>query len=99
MTAARACHTIAFKQESQRRALRAERHCARRGDVLTWDFLQRYDESWIWRCAEGHEARESSRNFAALDECMEDAVRHGYVPSHARVTKAKPIRSRRAGSR
>jgi hypothetical protein len=46
---------------------------------MTWDFLQRYDESWIWRCVDRHEVTESTRNFAALEECMEDAARHGYV--------------------
>jgi len=46
---------------------------------MNWDFLQRYDESWIWRCVDRHEVTESTRNFAALEECMEDAARHGYV--------------------
>ena len=46
---------------------------------MDWDFLQRYDESWIWRCADRHRVTESTRNFAARDECIEDAVRHGYV--------------------
>ena len=45
---------------------------------MIWDFLQRYDESWIWRCADRHEITESSRNFAALEECIADAVQHGY---------------------
>jgi hypothetical protein len=48
---------------------------------LNWDFLQRYDESWIWRCADRHQVTESARNFAALDECIADAVHHGYVPA------------------
>ena len=39
-----------------------------------WDFLQRYDESWIWRRTERHEVTESSRNFAARDECIADAT-------------------------
>jgi hypothetical protein len=47
---------------------------------LNWDFLQRYDESWIWRCADRHQVTESTRNFAALEECIADAARHGYVP-------------------
>jgi hypothetical protein len=47
---------------------------------LNWDFLQRYDESWIWRCADRHQVTESARNFAALEECVADAVHHGYVP-------------------
>ena len=46
---------------------------------LIWDFLQRYDDSWIWRCADRHHVTESTRNFAALEECIEDAARHGYV--------------------
>ena len=50
---------------------------------MTWDFLQRYDESWIWRCVDRHEVTESTRNFAALEECMEDAARHGYVKAAA----------------
>ena len=48
---------------------------------LTWDFLQRYDDSWIWRCTDRHAVTESARNFAALEECVADAVRHGYVAS------------------
>ncbi len=47
---------------------------------MNWDFLQRYDESWIWRCADRHQVTESTRNFAVLEECIEDAARHGYVP-------------------
>jgi len=50
---------------------------------LIWDFLQRYDESWIWRCADRHQVSESTRNFAALEECVEDAARHGYVATSA----------------
>jgi hypothetical protein len=46
---------------------------------VTWDFLQRYDDSWIWRHTDRHEVRESSRNFAALEECMADAKLHGYA--------------------
>jgi hypothetical protein len=46
---------------------------------VDWDFMQRYDESWIWRCANGYQVTESKRNFAALEECIADAVRHGYV--------------------
>lgn len=46
---------------------------------MTWDFLQRYDESWIWRRVDHHDVIESTRNFAALEECMQDAARHGYV--------------------
>jgi hypothetical protein len=52
---------------------------------LNWDFLQRYDESWIWRCADRHQVTESARNFAALDECIADAVHHGYVPAGRRA--------------
>jgi hypothetical protein len=50
-----------------------------RGHKLNWDFLQRYDESWIWRCADRRQVTESTRNFAVLEECIEDAARHGYV--------------------
>jgi hypothetical protein len=46
---------------------------------VIWDFLQRYDDSWIWRCVDHHSVTESSRNFAALDECVADATRHGYI--------------------
>jgi hypothetical protein len=60
---------------------------------LIWDFLQRYDESWIWRCADRHEVTESTRNFAALDECMEDAARHGYVPPGAAAPKRREART------
>lgn len=51
---------------------------------MTWDFLQRYDESWIWRRVDRREVTESTRNFAALEECMDDAARHGYVRSGER---------------
>jgi len=60
---------------------------------LAWDFLQPYDESWIWRRAERFEVTESARNFAALDECIADAVRYGYVPPDPGA------RSRRAQAR
>lgn len=64
--------------------MRAARRTTCKGRLeLIWDFLQRYDESWIWRCADRHEVTESTRNFAALEECMEDAARHGYVPPGA----------------
>ena len=56
---------------------------------MTWDFFQRYDDSWIWRCIDRHDITESSRNFAAFDECVEDAARHGYVPQRGR-TNASP---------
>jgi len=46
---------------------------------VIWDFLQRYDDSWIWRCVDHHSVTESSRNFAALEECVADAARHGYI--------------------
>jgi hypothetical protein len=49
------------------------------GTAVIWDFLQRYDESWIWRRTERHEVTESKRNFAALDECVADAALHGYT--------------------
>jgi hypothetical protein len=52
---------------------------------VIWDFLQRYDESWIWRREDRHEITESSRNFAALDECVADAARHGYVAPRAKA--------------
>ena len=61
---------------------------------MNWDFLQRYDESWIWRCANRHHVTESTRNFAALDECIEDAVRHGYAGTslEARRRTAQTVR-------
>ena len=58
-----------------------------KGGVLIWDFLQRYDESWIWRCADRRQVTESARNFAALEECVDDAIRHGYVPTAARARR------------
>ena len=60
---------------------------------MIWDFLQRYDESWIWRCADRHEVTESSRNFAALDECVADAARHGYTAPDARISRGAATRS------
>jgi len=58
---------------------------------LIWDFLQRYDESWIWRCADRHHVTESARNFAGRDECVADAVRHGYVPTQTRAGRRKAV--------
>ena len=67
---------------------------------MGWDFLQRYDESWIWRCADRHEVTESARNFAALDECIADAMRHGYVKSGtARGRTIRATQTRRDGAR
>ena len=54
------------------------------GGAVVWDFLQRYDESWIWRRADRHQVTESTRNFAVLEECIADAVRHGYRASNAK---------------
>ena len=51
---------------------------------MIWDFLQRYDDSWIWRREDRHEVTESSRNFAGLDECIADAARHGYTAPEAK---------------
>ncbi len=65
------------------------------GTKLIWDFLQRYDESWIWRCADRHNVTESARNFAALEECIADAVRHGYVESTPARTQTRSGRARR----
>ena len=61
---------------------------------MTWDFLQRYDESWIWRRVDRREVTESTRNFAALEECKEDAARHGYV-----MTRSDTSRRSRATTR
>jgi hypothetical protein len=63
---------------------------------VNWDFLQRYDESWIWRRADRRCVTESTRNFAALDECIEDAARHGYAgpsPETRRRTTAQSLRA------
>ena len=54
------------------------------GGHVIWDFLQRYDESWIWRREDRHDVTESSRNFAALDECIDDAASHGYTPPQSK---------------
>ena len=66
---------------------------------MNWDFLQRYDESWIWRCVDRHEVTESARNFAAFDECVEDAVRHGYVQSPAARGRTRGEAQRSAARR
>jgi hypothetical protein len=77
---------------------------------MIWDFLERYDESWIWRCTDRHTVTESRRNFAALDECIDDAVTHGYARAgpaqderprarRAEPVKLQPGRTRRAGRR
>ena len=69
---------------------------------MGWDFLQRYDESWIWRCADRHRVTESNRNFAALDECIADAVQNGYVQAAAgprRGTAQQRVSPRRTAKR
>ena len=53
-----------------------------------WDFLQRYDESWIWRRTERHEVTERSRNFAGREECIADAIGHGYPAPHDKTERA-----------
>ena len=65
---------------------------------MNWDFLQRYDESWIWRRADRHRVTESTRNFAALEECIEDATRHGYAgaPPETRRRMAQTVRATQA---
>jgi hypothetical protein len=50
---------------------------------VSWDFFQRYDESWIWRRADRNVVTESTRNFARYEECVEDATRHGYAGENA----------------
>jgi hypothetical protein len=57
---------------------------------VIWDFLQRYDDSWIWRREDRHEVTESSRNFAALEECIDDAARHGYTATAPRSKRSSP---------
>ena len=69
-----------------------------KGAAVIWDFLQRYDDSWIWRREDRHDVTESSRNFAALEECIADATRHGYTatePRRRRHTAAGTDRSSR----
>jgi hypothetical protein len=60
---------------------------------VIWDFLQRYDDSWIWRCVDHHTVTESTRNFAALEECVQDAARHGYTTGE-RSQESAPRRPR-----
>jgi hypothetical protein len=62
---------------------------------VIWDFLQRYDESWIWRRENRHDVIESSRNFAALEECIDDAARHGYTASQSKRRAAEAARTNR----
>jgi hypothetical protein len=64
---------------------------------MFWDFLQRYDESWIWRCTDRHTVTESRRNFAALGECIDDAATHGYAS--AGIRRKGRTRARGAGPR
>ena len=66
---------------------------------MIWDFLQRYDESWIWRCTDNYSVTESRRNFAALEECMADAARHGYASTTQTAQKKAPLRVRAGRSR
>lgn len=62
---------------------------------MSWEFLQRYDESWIWRRADRDAVTESTRNFAGLEECVEDAARHGYVQARERQTRRSAGGARR----
>jgi hypothetical protein len=64
---------------------------------VIWDFLQRYDDSWIWRREDRHDVTESSRNFAALEECIDDAARHGYTPAQSKrsAPATRPAHRRR----
>lgn len=66
---------------------------------MIWDFLQRYDESWIWRCANRQHVTESTRNFAALEECIEDATRHGYAKTHPETRRRTAQSARMAQAR
>jgi hypothetical protein len=71
---------------------------------VTWDFFQRYDDSWIWRRVDRHDITESNRNFAGFEECVADAARYGYVPPQAERSGAarhsgtarKPLSRKRA---
>ena len=62
---------------------------------MVWDFLQRYDESWIWRRADRHQVTESARNFAVLEECVADAIRHGYRAPNAKAKRSRLLASER----
>ena len=72
---------------------------------MIWNFLQRYDESWIWRCSDRRAVTESKRNFAALEECVADAALHGYTAPAPRGVRLKtrsatePPRRRRKAER
>ena len=70
---------------------------------MIWDFLQRYDDSWIWRCIDHHTVSESSRNFAALEECVADAALHGYTAQErgqeGGAKRSRPKRGTAATSR
>jgi hypothetical protein len=70
-----------------------------KGERVIWDFLQRYDDSWIWRCIDHHTVTESTRNFAALEECVADAARHGYATQeHAQDSRSRRTRAKRGAA-
>ena len=46
-----------------------------------WKFVRHYGRTWYWRhTLPSGTQRVSSRVFATLEECVKDAIGHGYVP-------------------
>jgi hypothetical protein len=90
-------HTNKFEKATRHRVLLHARAKWPQGSqgvhIMSWDFLQRYDESWIWRRSEGCEVAESNRNFAALEECIADAALHGYCGGQAGPERSRATRS------
>ena len=60
----------------------------------TWSFLQREKGAWSWRVARPDGAQsDSAQSFETLNQCVEDASRHGYgLPATYTERRAEPNR-------
>ncbi|MDB5921748.1 MAG: hypothetical protein JWN13_684 [Betaproteobacteria bacterium] len=46
-----------------------------------WKFVRHYHKTWYWRHTQPNGSqRVSSRTFQTCEQCVEDAIKHGYVP-------------------
>ncbi|MGZ4926425.1 MAG: hypothetical protein ACXV4B_08245 [Halobacteriota archaeon] len=50
-------------------------------DEEEWKFVRHYGRTWYWRHTQASGSqRVSSRTFRTFEECVQDAIQHGYVP-------------------
>ena len=60
----------------------------------SWEFSEGTSAGWSWRCVDrstGSIVSCSSRTFAVLYDCVEDAKRHGFTPSPVRAAEPPPV--------